>query len=281
MRRQIIATSFIGALAISAVSCGGDSTATSTDTESGTSEVVLPLTGVWTQASTADAPIAATSEFCCSTAIPDSPEFTADAQPLADGMYAMHIAHWFSDVQASVIDMSILRYRSCADPFMVSSDLNECTGVVGDLASATDLSLENHRDLDLTSNDITIWLFGHACLTDGVDITSWVGDGLALTNLMQSFQSDKEQWLDPYVQGELRWVQDLSPEATAGDSPFVISSCVENALEWTIPDGPTLLIQGSIDDVGPGAAVTQWVAGRSLEISAGQQTAYLYGAYRP
>ena len=281
MRRQIITTLFIGAFVINVVSCGGGSTTTSTDTESGTSEVVLPLTGGWTQASTADAPIAATAEFCCSTVIPDSPEFTADAQPLSDGIYAMHIANWFSDVQASVIDMSILRYRSCADPFMVSSDLNECTGVVDDLASAADLSLETHRDLDLTSGDVKIWLFGHACLTDGVDITSWVGDGLALMNLMQSFQSDKEQWLDPYVQGELRWVQDLSPEATAAGSPFVISSCVENALEWTIPDGPTLLIQGSIGVASPDAALTQWVSGRSLEVSAGQQTAYLYGAYRP
>ena len=59
MRRQIIATLFIGAFAISAVSCGGDSTTTPNDIESGTSEVVLPLTGGWTQASTADAPIAA------------------------------------------------------------------------------------------------------------------------------------------------------------------------------------------------------------------------------
>jgi len=41
------------------------------------------------------------------------------------------------------------------------------------------------------------------------------------------------------------------------------------------------LIQGSIGVASPDAALTQWVAGRSLEVSAGQQTAYLYGAYRP
>lgn len=281
MRRPIVVMLYASALVMLTVACGSESRVQESDATDSSSATISAVTHSWTQADTADAPQAAIAEFCCSQAIPDSPEFTADAQALADGLYAMHIAHWFADVDDSVIDMSILRYRSCADPFMVSSELNDCTGVVDDLASAADLSLETQRVLDLSAPATSIWILGHTCLAGTVDITSWIGDGTAFTQLMHTFQSDKSQWIDPYVEGDQFWVQDLPPQSLTNDSPFSKSSCVENALEWTFPSGPTLLIQGSLVGVGPNAEITQYLTGRAVEVDGDKKTAYFYGGYRP
>lgn len=281
MRRSIIVMLCASALVTLTVACGSGSRLQESGTTDSSSATNSSATHRWTHADTADAPQAATAEFCCSQAIPDSPEFSTDAQALADGLYAMHIANWFADVKAAVIDMSILRYRSCADPFMVSSDLNDCTGVVDDLASAADLSLETHRVLDLSRAATSIWVLGHSCRSGTVEITSWTGDGTAFVNLMHTFQTDKSRWIDPYVEGDQFWVQDLPPQALTNDSPFTKSSCVENALEWTFPSGPTLLIQGSLVGSGPNAEITQFLSGRAFEVAGDNETAYFYGGYRP
>ena len=281
MRRVTIAVLGLAALIATTISCGGDSRATTHDPAITTSEDSASMTGLWTRENTADAPYSATAEFCCSSTIPDSPEFTSDTQTLADGTYSMRIAQWLAGVTSSDINMSLFRFRSCTDSFMASSDQNDCTGVVDDLASAADLSLETHRVLDLSNHDTKIWILGHACLTDGIDIPSWLGDGRAFVNMMQTFQTDKAKWLDPYIQGDQILVQDVPTLTLSDGSPFRKSSCVENALEWTFPSGPTILIQGSIVVTGPNAGLIQYLTGRTLVISAGQQIAYFYGGYRP
>ena len=235
---------------------------------------------VWTKQPSGPPVYAVWDAVCCNTLPAESPALPTGTDTPTDGFYALTFADWQNAPSDADPEVSLSRFRSCADRAFQNATTSDC--LILDQPFSVDHGASVKRTLDLYAATTKVWVIGHVCEGGDVGFTNWTGDGRALRDLEQRFEADYIKWVEPNLPPDKNDVYGtaIPPAVTATGSPFSTATCTAG-LEWTEPNGPTLLLQMLGHPSAGQAALLGFLHGRAVDVTAGAHTAYFYAAYQP
>jgi hypothetical protein len=215
---------------------------------------------------------------------PASPDFTAEGQPLADGLYSADVTAWSAD-DPTRLDVSVRRLVPCADGVL------ECFPRGDGTYGADEVGLsDDERALDVTLDpSVTVELLGVDPAQVSLDSVGGVNrrsDGATLSGLFSALAESYDELIGVPVSGGTS-PQDLVADLRANPrGGFSAAPDQMGQLYFTDGDAPSVLFQGvaALDESNVFQPLprsgTSAVDLTAIEVRDGAITLYFYAGFR-